>query len=666
MDNNLDNIPIIVQHNGHWDDSLQYLNFHVFGILVPKSCNYTNSVSMICNELKLQPESTFVKIEYQVKDGYPPFKIVDDMHINFYIELKKKEADFTIYPLCVTTENRDIQISAYSNGSGLTSNDEGMSSNTSYNNSDAVSKEVVEDYVDYAEQISRQMLDMSPEPTTEDEIIEISKDDVINNTQNQELSVLQIYKDKETLQIVLSLYAIRNNSQYKVKKSCKNQYLVECLDKNCNWLLRASRNGNTNQFVIRRMVDSHTCSLEIRFKDKRQATTNVIADVIKHKFSNIKTKYSVADIIRDMKHDHNVEVKYNKSWRSKEKALEIMRGNATESFVELYIVDGTFLKSSYGGTLLVAATQDAGGKIFPLAFGVVDSENDMSLEWFFEKFRIAYRRREDMVIVSDRHESIIKGAKKIYPEVPNVFCIFHLLGNIKSKFKKNLKKIKDAFFSAANAYSVTKFQYHMKELEKVDKRVQVYLEDVGYEKWVKVYSGNNRYSNMTSNVAESLNSVTMSIRELPICTMLESLRALIQKWSWRNRNEANATSTRLTRKYEELLKKNYLPSVDLTVNPTNHILFEVLNGDKKNVVDLNAKSCSCKRDTWEVPQTVKSLIVNPPEGRIRVGRPKKRRCKASWERNGKTLKPIICGKCKQSGHNRRSCRNPVKMINCFL
>ncbi|KAK1380364.1 hypothetical protein POM88_027108 [Heracleum sosnowskyi] len=101
---------------------------------------------------------------------------------------------------------------------------------------------------------------------------------------------------------------------------------------------------------------------------------------------------------------------------------------------------------------------------------------------------------------------------------------------------------------------------------------------------------------MTSNVAESLNYVTMSIRELLICTLLESLRALIQKWSWRNRNEANATCTRLTRKYEELLNKNYLLSVDLTVNPKNHILFEVLNGDRKNVVDLSVKSCTCKRD----------------------------------------------------------------------
>ncbi|KAK1399127.1 SWIM-type domain-containing protein [Heracleum sosnowskyi] len=459
--------------------------------------------------------------------------------------------------------------------------------------------------------------------------------------------------------------------------------------------------------------------------------------------------------MRDMKHDHNMEVKYNKAWRSKEKALEIMRGNATESFAELYthlymlyttntgsivelqltgdncflyvfvalilsmrgwnyclpvvVVDGTFLKSSYGGTLLVATTQDAGGKIFPLAFGVVDSENDKSWEWFFEKFRKAYGGREEMVIVSNRHESIIKAANKIYPEVPNVFCIFHLLGNIKTKFKKNLKKIKEAFLSAANAYSLKKFQYHMKELEKVDKRVHVILEEVGYDKWAKVYSLNNRYSNMTSNVAESLNSVTMSIRELPICTMLESLRALVQKWSWRNRNEANATSTRLTIKYEELLKKNYLLSVDLTVNPTNHIVFEVINGERKNIVDLSARNCTCKRfqmdqipcahaiavfqksnldpydycspyytketmvpaykenvypvgnkDNWQVPENVKSLIVYPPEGRIRVGRPKKRRCKAHWERNGKILKPIQCSKCKQNGHNKRTCRNPTK------
>ncbi|XP_074328201.1 uncharacterized protein LOC141666104 [Apium graveolens] len=193
------------------------------------------------------------------------------------------------------------------------------------------------------------------------------------------------------------------------------------------------------------------------------------------------------------------------------------------------IVDGTFLKSTHCGTLPVAATQDAGGKVFPLAFAAVDSENDMSWEWFFVKFKKAYGVREGMIIVSNRHESILKATNNVYNEVPHVFCIFQLLGNIQTKFKKKLKRIKDEFLSAVNAYTLKKFNYHMSELEKIDKRVQQYLQEVGYEKWAKVFSASNRYSNMTSNVAKSLTTVIISIRELPICTMLESLRALLQK-----------------------------------------------------------------------------------------------------------------------------------------
>ncbi|KAK1393695.1 hypothetical protein POM88_012751 [Heracleum sosnowskyi] len=231
----MDNIPVIVQHNGHWDESLRYLNFEVFGLLMPKNCNYTNLLMMLISKLQIQ------------KECHPIF------------------------------------------------------------------------------------------PTTT--IMKIASGRCVHPGTGRQISLL----------------------------------FEDC----------------------------------IRFKDKHQATTNVTTDIIKHKFTNIKTRYSVADIIRDMKHDHNVEVKYNKAWRYEEKALEIMKGNAIESFVELYtylymvyttnvgsivelqltgnncflyvfvalnssmkewnhclpvvVVDGTFLKSSYGGTLLVAATHDAWG-----------------------------------------------------------------------------------------------------------------------------------------------------------------------------------------------------------------------------------------------------------------------------------------------------------------
>ena len=38
-------------------------------------------------------------------------------------------------------------------------------------------------------------------------------------------------------------------------------------------------------------------------------------------------------------------------------------------------IDGTFLKGPYKGVLLVATTQDGNNKCYPIAWGIVDSEN---------------------------------------------------------------------------------------------------------------------------------------------------------------------------------------------------------------------------------------------------------------------------------------------------
>ena len=46
-------------------------------------------------------------------------------------------------------------------------------------------------------------------------------------------------------------------------------------------------------------------------------------------------------------------------------------------------VDETFLKCKFGGILLIASSQDGNNQIFPLAFAIVDSENDVSWTWFF-------------------------------------------------------------------------------------------------------------------------------------------------------------------------------------------------------------------------------------------------------------------------------------------
>ncbi|XP_075101629.1 uncharacterized protein LOC107789742 [Nicotiana tabacum] len=46
----------------------------------------------------------------------------------------------------------------------------------------------------------------------------------------------------------------------------------------------------------------------------------------------------------------------------------------------IMVVEGSFLKSTYKGTILTACTHDGAGKILPLAYAIIDSENNKSWE----------------------------------------------------------------------------------------------------------------------------------------------------------------------------------------------------------------------------------------------------------------------------------------------
>ena len=62
-------------------------------------------------------------------------------------------------------------------------------------------------------------------------------------------------------------------------------------------------------------------------------------------------------------------------------------------------IDGTSMKNKYGGTLLSASNPDANDKILPLAFCVVDSENDAFWTWFYNQLKRIIGGRNEIVIV---------------------------------------------------------------------------------------------------------------------------------------------------------------------------------------------------------------------------------------------------------------------------
>lgn len=83
--------------------------------------------------------------------------------------------------------------------------------------------------------------------------------------------------------------------------------------------------------------------------------------------------------------------------------------------------------------------------------------------------------RDDVCIMSDRHDSIAKEASTVYPGVSHCACIFQLWNNIKVKFKKSQNQLSQIFFKIGIVCVVEEFNSQMTEIEAIDKKVQEYL-----------------------------------------------------------------------------------------------------------------------------------------------------------------------------------------------
>ncbi|XP_049387278.1 uncharacterized protein LOC125851548 [Solanum stenotomum] len=117
----------------------------------------------------------------------------------------------------------------------------------------------------------------------------------------------------------------------------------------------------------------------------------------------------------------------------------------------------------------------------------------------------------------------------------------------------------------ANAYTTEEFDQYMAETYRIDKRVKQYLFDIGYHKWSIAHSNVNRFMVMTSNIAESVNADDKEARDLPIYDLLDYLMKMIGRWNNINRNEAIATYTTLSTKYEDLMREKMKESQWMTV-----------------------------------------------------------------------------------------------------
>ncbi|XP_070020894.1 uncharacterized protein [Nicotiana sylvestris] len=206
----------------------------------------------------------------------------------------------------------------------------------------------------------------------------------------------------------------------------------------------------------------------------------------------------------------------------------------------------------------------------------------------------------------------------------------------------------------AKAYTIEEFNQYISEICNIDGRVKPYLFNIGYDRWSAAHSIVNRSMVMTSNIAESMNSVNKAARDLPIYDLLDYLMKLVGAWNNTNRNAALATGTMLSTKYEIMLREKIIALRSMTVTPSNkHFKDYMMKTYEFPVYPIPDES------QWEILEDVLGDAVKPPKVKVKPGRPKKMRIKGAGESEAKRCN-ITCGLCGQQGHNRKTCRNPPK------
>ncbi|KAM3200516.1 hypothetical protein P3L10_032878 [Capsicum annuum] len=154
------------------------------------------------------------------------------------------------------------------------------------------------------------------------------------------------------------------------------------------------------------------------------------------------------------------------------------------------------------------------------------------------------------------------------------------------------------FYVATKAYSFDEFSDNFVELKsKYPEAAHVLKNVFGFEKWSRAHFSGNRYDVMTTNIAESLNSILMDEREYPVSYIFNSIAKKYGE-KFRERHAFVCGKENIfVPSAERILRNNKSVSDSLYVSNPNGVLDEytVFGNGVTSKVNLLERSYFCRK-----------------------------------------------------------------------
>lgn len=146
------------------------------------------------------------------------------------------------------------------------------------------------------------------------------------------------------------------------------------------------------------------------------------------------------------------------------------------------MIDSTFLTGRFKGQAVVVAV-DGHNWMYPVAFGVMDSETNDNWIWFMRILREAIGSPVGLAICTDCGQLVMAGVKEVFPDVEHRECMFHLVQNFRKRWRG--KGFEDHLWVAAYSWHPYFFEKHWAAMEAAKPATMEYLRKSHTRLWTR-------------------------------------------------------------------------------------------------------------------------------------------------------------------------------------
>ncbi|XP_071715677.1 uncharacterized protein [Rutidosis leptorrhynchoides] len=447
-------------------------------------------------------------------------------------------------------------------------------------------------------------------------------------------NVGQEFANVDEFKEALHRFALANDFELKFKKNDTNRVVCGCASEGCSWKINGVWVPSKKSFKIKTLNNVHTCDNDSKnwlvntINEKLQETPHLKPNEIANALvkdvgvrSNTTQVFQETGANREQLHGSDTDA-YNKLPWFCDKIIETNPGSVCNLvisenkrfkalFVSFYsslcgfqngcrpllFLEATSLRSEYGESILTAYAIDGNDGFFPVAFAIVDVEDDNNWHWFLEQLKVSILNSQSITFVYDREKNLKNSIFEVFQDSHVGYSIYHLLEsfkrNVKGPFQGDGKSYLPVhFLAAAHAVRLVGFKKSTEQIKHISAQAYDWVMQIEPEHWTNSSFKGERYNHITDDVGWPLAKLMEDYRALPILHKIDAIiRTMIDAIS-DAKLDACMWSTHLTPSKERELQEENMRSCGLKVLISSDTLFEVRE-DSTHVVNISTWSCTC-------------------------------------------------------------------------